>query len=92
MLMKDKFNATPLSVPDHRISLLSFTQTGNPPHFPESNFVAALLQNGQIKLSNLELIDGHLEAVHPILGKCKIDIEALLSLNKQADEKSSGRQ
>ena len=92
MLMKGKFNASPLSVPDHRISLLSFTQKDNSPHFPESNFVATLLQNGQLKLSNLELIDGYLEAVHPILGNCKIDIKALLSLSKQANQKSSGRQ
>lgn len=92
MLMKGKFNASPLSVPDHKISLLSFTQKDNSPHFPESNFVATLLQNGQLKLSNLELIDGYLEAVHPILGNCKIDIKALLSLSKQANQKSSGRQ
>ena len=87
--MKLKFDSKAITIPDRRVSSLFFSQPEQTVKSPKASFIAMLVLNGQLQLSNPRFLDGAIEAKHPILGSCKIDAKALIQLKKPTTQKST---
>lgn len=85
--MKLEFNPNPLNVPEHRVSSLSFSHREESPKLPASDFTAMIQSNGQLQISEPKFLAGFVEAIHPVLGKCRINVKVLNQLKKNLSEK-----
>ena len=59
---------------------------GEATDIPKSDFKVLFKDNSHIDLSTPKFSDNFLEAVHPILGKCKIELRAIRQLTKHSPE------
>jgi len=81
------YAASPIQVPDRRVSTLFFAQSEKEaPPSPTTAFTAMLAENGAIQLENPTLENDHMICQHPILGSFKISTKALTHIKQSNAE------